>query len=408
MSVRGVERIDVHSGEVRIGELARTRLGARFTYDEAHVARHRGDPLRAVAFAMPVRDATYEITGANLHPFFAGLLPEGLRLKALVRAVKTSEDDLFSLLVAVGTDTVGDVSATLPGGRPEARSPMLGPDAAGAVPFRELFERSLSFAGEGEYGAVSGVQPKVSAAMISFPVRARGSRRECLLKLSPSEFPRLVENEAFFMALAADAGLAAARVEVICDVTGESGLLVERFDRVARADGSVARVHQEDACQLLDRYPADKYRLSLRDVSEALDVCSAPVVERLRLLRMQALSYAIAGGDMHAKNVSVQTVEGRVSLTPVYDVLSTLPYGDRKLAISMEGRDDRVRARDFLAFGERVGVRPAATVRMLRTLVRSVGPWIDRLPEIGLPEKQTQHLAGVMQERLGLLTPDPR
>ena len=45
-----------------------------------------------------------------IHPFFAGLLPEGVRLRALVRRVKTSEDDLLSLLVAAGADCIGDVA----------------------------------------------------------------------------------------------------------------------------------------------------------------------------------------------------------------------------------------------------------------------------------------------------------
>jgi serine/threonine-protein kinase HipA len=52
---------------------------------------------------------TLETEGVNLHTFFAGLLPEGLRFEALVRAAKTSRDDLFSLLLLAGSEAIGDV-----------------------------------------------------------------------------------------------------------------------------------------------------------------------------------------------------------------------------------------------------------------------------------------------------------
>lgn len=406
MSVLTVETVDVHKGETRVGTLSRTPRGAELRYADEHVARASGDRHAAIAFAMPVRTAPYDVAGVNLHPFFAGLLPEGLRLRALVRAVKTSEDDLFSLLVAAGRDTVGDVSVTRPGEAPRDEAVVLDSAALDTTSFRELLEQSLRFDGEGgNHAAVAGVQPKVSAAMISFPVRTRSARRACLLKLAPVEYPRLIENEAFFMAAAAHAGVDTARVGVVHDVDGEAGLLVDRFDRLTRDDGSIARIHQEDACQLLDRYPADKYRVTLRDVASALDVCSAPIVERLRLLRLVAFSYAIGGGDLHAKNVSVCTRDGLVALSPAYDIVSTLPYGDDRMALSMDGRDTRFAARDFIAFGERVGVRAIATRRMLSDLVRRVGPWSDRVDEIGLAPKPTRHLSRTMTSRLLALDP---
>ena len=45
------------------------------------------------------------------------LLPEGRRLGALRRAVKTSADDELSLLLAVGADAIGDVQVVPSGTR---------------------------------------------------------------------------------------------------------------------------------------------------------------------------------------------------------------------------------------------------------------------------------------------------
>jgi serine/threonine-protein kinase HipA len=404
VNARDVETLVVQRDHRRAGLLTRTTHGARFVYDAEYVASHGQDPAWAVAFTLPVRAEPYEVRGVNLHPFFAGLLPEGLRLRALVRGLKTSEDDLFSLLAAVGEDAVGDVAVTEPGKTPRERSLDIGASTFDQVRFAELLEQSLDLAG-GAHASVAGVQPKVSAVMVSFPVRSRLRGKSYLLKLAPPEFPRLVENEAFFMRLAQAAGLEAARVEIVRDAGGESGLLVERFDRVARADGSFQRLHQEDACQLLDRYPADKYRLGLAEVCAALDVCSAPVVERMKLLRLQAFAYAIVNGDLHARNVSVLTRGATVALSPAYDVLSTLPYGDEHLALAFEGRDKKLKAQHFVAFGARVGVRAAAMTSLLRGIVSAVRPALGRLSEIGLDAKATRHLERTIAARLEALDP---
>jgi serine/threonine-protein kinase HipA len=405
VKTRFAERADVWKGTEQVGQLVRTEHGASFTYVAAYVASHTGDPARAVAFSLPVRAAPYEVFGTNLHTYFAGLLPEGLRLRALVRALKTSEDDLFSLLLASGADTVGDVAIASPGSAPREQAPVADTAKLSDVVFRELLDESLRYDADGGDVAIAGVQPKVSAAMISFPVRALHKKRAHILKLSPVEFPRLVENEHFFMRVAKSLGISVADTRVVHDKTGEAGLLVDRFDRVPDASGTLRKLHQEDACQLLDRYPADKYRLNLSDVSRALEVCSAPLAERLKLLRLQALSYLIANGDMHAKNVSVHAVSGRIALTPAYDLLSTLPYGDQTLALAMEGRDDKLRAHHFVDFGERVGVRRAATERMLRTICNGLTPWLAKLSEIGLDARRTAHMQRVMTQRIEALRP---
>lgn len=400
MSARETARVDVYKGERYMGMLQRTAHGASFEYTAEVVAQHSGEALSAVAFSLPVRSAPYEVFGTNLHPFFAGLLPEGLRFRALARAVKTSEDDLFTLLAASGADTVGDVCIAEAGARPKEHTPMADIARLSTLSFEALFEDSLRYENMQSETAVAGVQPKLSAAMITFPLRTAHERRSYIMKLTPAEYPKLSENEAFFMALAKTCGFEVARTKLVHDVSGRSGLLVERFDRVAQRDGSLTRLHQEDACQLLDRYPADKYRLTLAEVSRALEVCSAPMVERLKLLRLQAFAYLIANGDLHAKNVSVQVKKGTVALTPVYDVLSTLPYGDRSVALSMEGRDEHLKTAHFCAFGERVGLRRAAVEQMLTQLVRKVSSCLPRLSEIGLDEKKTAHLERMMRERL--------
>src|SRR6059036_3253814 len=63
----------------------------------------------ALASTLPVTSEPVITRGGALPPYFAGLLPEGRRLAALRTAVKTSADDEFTMLLAVGTDAIGDV-----------------------------------------------------------------------------------------------------------------------------------------------------------------------------------------------------------------------------------------------------------------------------------------------------------
>ncbi|MCP5084652.1 MAG: HipA domain-containing protein, partial [Alphaproteobacteria bacterium] len=117
-------------------------------------------------------------------------------------------------------------------------------------------------------------------------------------------------------------------------------------------------------------------------------------------LQLQALSYLIANGDLHAKNISIQVAHGHTRLTPIYDLLSTLPYGDGDLAIQIEGRGKKLKRQHFLACGERIGIRPAATNRMLNSLLKGIAPSIARLNQIGLPPRKTTHLERTMRQRL--------
>lgn len=402
-AAKEVEWLEVYRDRERVGDLRRTKLGASFQYYGDYAQAHVGDEHRAIANRMPVREAAYEVRGVNLHPFFAGLLPEGLRMKALVQSVKSSEDDLFTQLVVAGGETVGDIWLARPGEEVGSDSTPIEMGRNLELSFDQALKRSLDWKLGGDPVAISGIQNKVSASMVSLPVRSTGGHKEFILKLPSPDHPRIVENEAFYMEVARSVGIETAESKLIRDDEGTPGLLVKRFDREPRKgkDGSpVKKLHQEDACQLLDAYPADKYRLSMREMAQALELCSAPLVARLRLLQLVAFSYLIGNGDLHAKNVSVLRRDGLTSLTPAYDLLSTLPYGDDTLALKVEGQDRRVKRKTLLAFGERVGVREAAVERMLNSLIKKVHPWIPRVDEIGFDAKKSEHMKRVMGQRL--------
>jgi serine/threonine-protein kinase HipA len=394
MDPRFVESIYVLKDNERIGTLTRTAEGALFRYDVAST--------RAVSYTMPLSRNSYESRGVNLHPFFAGLLPEGLRLHALQASVKTSKDDLFSLLIASGPDTIGDISLSSLKDKPNQHQvEALGLDE---ISFEELFQKKVLLSGPKDNLAIAGVQPKISAAMISFPLRVAKKNKSYIVKLEPKDFPQIIQNEAFFMSLAKNCGIQTPHVQTVTDKEGKKALLIERFDRFYDVSKKVLRkIHQEDACQFLSRYPADKYRLTLSEICEGISQFgSTPLLDIAKLLKVTAFSYMIGNGDLHGKNISLyeDPETGYCTVSPAYDLLSTLVYGDSSMALSVEGRNDNIKLRDFINLGERFGVLAKITTKMLSILVNRVESSIPKLTSIGLSEKKRIHLEKTMMKRI--------
>lgn len=395
---RAMDVAEVFCGDRLAGRLRRRRDHVEFAYLPAYL-REGG---RAVAVSLPLREKPYRTPGGSVPAFFAGLLPEGVRLQAVITACRTSPADEMSLLLAVGGDAVGWATAVPVGERPRDPGAASGAERPGAISFGELFARSVSAPRPLLDAALPGVQEKLSNALISFPVRAGGG--PAILKLSPQRYPRLVENEAFFLDMAEACGFRVPPRRIAADRAGETGLLVERFDRVREGD-RVVRLPQEDACQMTGRWPADKYRLSLREVIGAVTASvSAPAASVLELVRLTAFSYLIGNGDMHAKNISVRWIPGEriAELTPAYDILSTAPYGlDDRLALHMDGRTGRLRGRDLARFAESFSVPSRLLRRKLGEMCDAADQWVDRVGEIGLEERAAARLARLMRSRAG-------
>lgn len=385
-----VTAADVYKGPHLAGTLRRDSDDTVFEYTADYLT---GDDA-PVATTLPKGPDAFRERGGAVPPFFAGLLPEGRRLTAVQAALKTSADDEFSQLVAVGDDCVGDITVVPRGAQRELR-PKRNLPAPHEVSFRELFSDVLE--SPLVHPSVAGVQDKISDQMISVPVS--GSFGPVIIKLSPERYPRLVENEAFFLDVARACNLDVANAQVMKDRDGESALVVARFDREMRAGHEIS-LAQEDAVQLAGRWPNAKYLMSAREVFAAVaNVSTAPVVEVAKLVRLFAVSYVIGNGDLHAKNVSVYFKDGLWRLTPAYDIVSTLPYGDRTLALETEGRRDNLSAGDFFALAGRHGVSSRVVERILKEVTSACVELIGHVADIGFDERKSADIARTVLKR---------
>lgn len=396
--LRSVAEADVFKGGKRAATLVRTRNGVEFRYSDEWI-RMAAPP---VATTLPVTGRPVVRSGGALPSYFAGLLPEGRRLGALRRAVKTSADDELSLLLAVGADAIGDVQVV-----PSGAQPMEVPAGVALEQVKELrFTDLLTELGiRPQRAALPGVQDKTSAAMINLPAARAGER--FILKLNPVEYPHLVENEEFFLNAAQKSGLSVPPNELVTDADGKPGLLVRRFDRVTV--GGVARsLAVEDGCQVLDRPPADKYLVGTERVFGVLAaICDSATVAARDLIRQLAFAYITGNGDAHAKNFSVlQGPDGEWRVSPAYDMPSSYLYNDTTMALSIGGRTGGdFGSADFIALGRRLGVPPRAVERLLAELTERVDLWLAALSTLPFDNGKIVKLGRVIKYRRGRLMP---
>lgn len=373
--LRRVERAGVYKRGRLAATLERTPNGIKFQYLPAWI--EADGP--AVASTLPVMPIAQVRPGGALPAYFSGLLPEGRRLGALRKEIKTSADDELSLLLGVGGDVVGDVQIVPEGSKLKEIPPRVEVNDFNEISFTQLLhEQGIKT----ERIGIAGFQDKVSAAVLNLPVAQRGER--FILKLNPPEFKHVVENEDFFLRAAKLSGMNVAKAKVVTDIDGETGLLVTRFDRISIDGANSIALAMEDASQVLGRPPADKYIISTEEAFKALsDFCLAPLPAARNFVTQLVFAYLTGNGDAHAKNFSVlQGPDGEWQPTPAYDLPSTYFYGDDSMAMTLHGKSNDFGANDFVVLGAHLGLPERAVRRIIKKISDRVDLWLPQIDEL--------------------------
>jgi serine/threonine-protein kinase HipA len=299
-----------------------------------------GTPL--LSLALPLSNERFG--NGMVRPFLDGLLPEGDPRRAIADDLHLRADDTFGLIKALGRDCAGALVI-----QPDETPPPTLPSTQTAEPLTDddLAELvgNLRIAPLGVDKRVrtslAGVQEKLLLTRMPDGRWGRpvdGTPSTHILKPQIRGYPRTVENEAFCMRVAKHLGLSVAEVETI-SVEGRPLIVVTRYDRIIDAAGAVVRVHQEDFCQATGKPPVQKYQEdggpTLRRMAGILQATDPGSLDAL--LRLLVLHVLVGNGDAHAKNYSlVHEPSGVLRLAPAYDVMSTLFYGDDRLAMYID------------------------------------------------------------------------
>jgi serine/threonine-protein kinase HipA len=361
----------------RVATIDRKRGRPRLAYTEEALGRHDlGTPL--LSLSLPVGTERY--TQGIVRPFLDGLLPEGEPRKSIARDLGLRADDTYGLIEALGRDCAGAVVI-----QPLEDAPPPVPTTATAERLGlgelEVLVRDLRSAPLGAGGRVrvslAGVQEKLLLARMpdgSWGRPVDGTPSTHILKPEIAAYPHTVENEALCMRIAKHLDLDVAAVKTTA-IAGRKLIVVERYDRAVGADGSVERIHQEDFCQATGTPPDTKYEEdggpSLRRVAAILQAVAAPDSLE-KLAQAITLNVMLGNGDAHAKNFSMlHRASGGLTLTPLYDLICTLHYGDDRLAMYVDSvqRTDGVTAERIVNEAVGWGLSPNRATEIVSALL---------------------------------------
>jgi serine/threonine-protein kinase HipA len=410
----------------------------------------RSPAARALSLSMPMTAGNGEHRGKVVENYFDNLLPENEAIRQRLRSrFATQSTQAFELLTAIGRDCVGAVQLLPVNSQPDGwdkvqSAPMTQAQVAAALraastdlplgqrhPNEMDFRISIAGAQEktallrygGKWRRPLGATP--TTHILKLPLGLVGNMRADLWDS--------VENEWLCAKILKALGFKVAQTEMAC-FEDQKALVVERFDRRWQnidpgeqnapgykpdQDVWIARLPQEDFCQIAGVAPSKKYET---DGGPGIPLCLAHLggsvkakEDRAQFVLTQLAFWLLAATDGHAKNFSAFLHRGGgYSLTPLYDVLSAWPIigkganmlarQDAKLAMAMHSRSTHyklaeIRARHFKALAESCGADDAWQ-RMLN-MVEGVGGALQlaqgQLPA-DFPEKTWHRVsAGIKQ-----------
>ena len=397
--------LDVYLDRDYVGHLIQDDSGQMmFEYAASWRDNPKAIPLSR---SLPLREERF--TQKECRGFFGGTLPEEGSRKAIAKILGISDKNDFAMLEQIGGECAGAITflpegTSIPGEDNRYRE-VREEDLANIL--RELPRRPLMAGEDGIRLSLAGAQDKIAVRLnegkMSIP---RGSAPSThILKPAIATYEGVVFNEAFCMALAAEAGLSAAKT-TIGRVDDIDYLLVQRFDRHVDEDSKIQRLHQEDFCQALGIASEIKYQdeggPSLKDCFSLLRLAAnAPVTELRALLDAVIFNLIIGNHDAHAKNYSLLYMADRSTrLAPLYDLVSTVFYPELtdKMAMKIggEGKSELIFPANIETFAKDAGLGVAQTLSRVRALASTV---LEAIPKVDKPHEVSEKVAALISER---------
>jgi serine/threonine-protein kinase HipA len=256
--------------------------------------------------------------------------------------------------------------------------------------------------------SVQGVQPKLSARLNikegKFDIVDKGGKY--ILKPQHHLYPQMPENEDLTMRLANEIGLEIPLHGLIWSKDGSLTYFIKRFDRKGQND----KVPVEDFAQLAELSRDTKYNYSMEKVVGLINkFCTFPAIEKLKLFKLVVFNYLIGNEDMHLKNFSIITEDGKVTLSPSYDLVNTtieyINKPDDEIALPLKGKKNKFSHNllvDYLGM-ERCELTARSIEKALETISSSVPKWKELISISFLSKGMKDEYHDLLDTRLSIL-----
>jgi serine/threonine-protein kinase HipA len=256
--------------------------------------------------------------------------------------------------------------------------------------------------------SVQGLQPKLSAVL-----RVRKGRFEIvdcggrfILKPPSLDFAQLPENEDVTMRMARAVGIEVPTHGLLRAIDDSLTYFIRRFDRQGRG-----RLPVEDFAQLSGADRDTKYDSSMEKVAAVVDAfCTFPAIERVKLFERTLFSFLIGNEDMHLKNFSLITRDGKTEMSPAYDLLNTtiaIPKPREQMALPLNGKKTNLTRKDLMDYygKQRLQINDRVLSGVLTRFQEGFAEWLKLLDQSFLSNDMRQRfyiLLSERKQRLGL------
>ena len=235
-------------------------------------------------------------------------------------------------------------------------------------------------------------------------IPASGIGGDWIVKLPSVIYPKVSENEAAMLTLAAQIGLEVPEHRLIPlneieglpqlgDFASRQALAIKRFDR--GPDGQ--RIHMEDLAQVFGIMPYEKYEhVGFARIAEMTGLVMGPAAVQDFIARLVVMILT-GNGDMHLKNWSLLYPDGRTPvLSPSYDLVSTIPYiPEDGLALNFAGKKKfgDINKEHFQRLAEKAQISERETMLTVERITdATIATWDKLKPDTAMDDAMVQQI----------------
>lgn len=399
---------------IKVGEWAQAAGLDTFSYASSWLSDRQA---RSISRSLPLLPGNVPYSGAAVRNYFDNLLPDSDSVRRrLAMQHHVADTAALTLLTALGRDCVGALQLLPLDEIPEdlftlRYEPLT--EAGVAATLRRAVNLEQALVRDDDEPlrlSLAGMQEKTALLYRDGAwCRPHGSTPTThILKLPMGvvnqgiDMTLSVENEWFCSRLLRELGFDVADCEIV-QFEEMKALAVRRFDRreLQLADGTpwIARLPQEDFCQVLGKSSLQKYQEQggpdVASIIGALSGSSRAAADQAAFYKAQIAFYLLGATDGHAKNFSIfNEAHDRYRMTPLYDVLSVFPAlaanqvqpRKIKLAMGIQGSSmhyalrgpARIKARHFVDYAAALGA-PADVPGLMQDLLEQLEPALSRV-----------------------------
>ncbi len=229
--------------------------------------------------------------------------------------------------------------------------------------------------------SIQGVQPKLSAILSiknqEFEIVDQFGKY--IIKPQNDLFLELPENEDLTMKMAKIFNIEVPIHGLIYSKDNSLSYFIKRFDRY----GKDSKYQTEDFSQLTGNSRDTKYNYSIEKTIQVInDNCTFPSIEKIDYFKRILFCFITGNEDMHLKNFSLITRNGKTTLAPAYDFLNSsivIKNPQEEMALSLIGKKSNFKSSDLIDYfaKERLELNNKSIDSIIVEMNKNITKWKD-------------------------------